>query len=187
MNPQRLTILTGNRPVRAHLHLVTPASANEVRLREALPTDVEEMHALLDGFARAGLLLPRSVEEVYRNFREFVVAEHDGRIVGCAGLRLYSSNLGEIVGLAVSEESHGRGVGRLMIETLLAQAASLGLDRVIALTLQPEFFARLGFTPTAVAEYPQKIAADCSRCAKRANCIEIAVAYDLTVPDLRSN
>ncbi|MGQ0812864.1 MAG: GNAT family N-acetyltransferase [Gemmatimonadota bacterium] len=180
MSTQRLIVLTGKQPVRAHLHLVSPASANEVVLREALPTDVEEMHSLLDGFARQGLLLPRAVEEVYRNFREFVVAEHDGRIVGCAGLRLYSSAVGEIVGLAVSEESHGRGIGRLMIETLLAQAKSLGLTRLLALTLQPDFFYRLGFEPTLVAEYPQKIAADCSRCAKRATCIEIAVAYDLT-------
>lgn len=181
MSTQRLTFLTGKKPVRAHLHLVTPASANEVVLREALPTDVEEMHALLDGFAKQGLLLPRAVEEVYRNFREFVIAEHDGRIVGCAGLRLYSEELGEIVGLAVSEESHGRGVGRLMIEALLAQAKSLGLSKVIALTLQPEFFHKLGFEPTVVSQYPQKIAADCSRCAKRATCIEIAVQYDLKI------
>jgi amino-acid N-acetyltransferase len=66
-----------------------------------------------------------------------------------------------------------------MIEALLAQAKSLGLNKVIALTLQPEFFHKLGFEPTVVAEYPQKIAADCSRCAKRATCIEVAVAYQL--------
>jgi amino-acid N-acetyltransferase len=180
---RQLTVLRSGRaaPVRPHLHLVTPASAQEVHVREALPTDVEEMHALLESFAQQGLLLPRAVDEVYRNFREFVVAEHNGRIAGCAGLRLYSSELGEVIGLAVSEESHGRGVGRLMIETLLAQAKSLGLQRVIALTLQPTFFHRLGFEPATVADYPQKIAADCSRCAKRANCIEIAVAYDLSV------
>jgi amino-acid N-acetyltransferase len=167
-------------PVRAHLHLVSPASAHEVKVREALPTDVDEMHTLLDAFATQGLLLPRAVEEVYRNFREFVVAEHDGRIAGCAGLRLYSSDLGEIVGLAVSEESHGRGVGRLMVETLLAQAKSLGLQRVIALTLQPTFFHKLGFEAAEVSGFPQKIAADCSRCAKRATCIETAVVYDLS-------
>lgn len=180
---QQLTVLRAHKhtsPVRAHLHLVSPASAGEVTLREALPTDVEELHALLDGFAAQGLLLPRAVEEVYRNFREFVVAEHDGRIAGCAGLRLYSSEVGEIVGLAVSEESHGRGIGRLVVETLLAQAKSLGLDRVLALTLQPGFFTRLGFDVVDVADYPQKVAADCNRCAKRATCIEIAVAYDLS-------
>ena len=167
--------------VRAHLHLVSPATAAEVVIREALPTDVEEMHSLLEGFARQGLLLPRAVEEVYRNFREFVVAEHNGRIVGCSGLRLYNHELGEIVALAVSDESHGRGVGRLMVDTLLAQAKSLGLKRVIALTLQPGFFAKLGFEEVNVADYPDKVQADCSRCARRATCNEIAFKYDLGV------
>lgn len=182
MSTQRLTFLQVKQPaVRPHLHLVSPASASEVTLREALPTDVEELHSLLDGFAKQGLLLPRAVDEVYRNFREFVVAEHDGRIAGCAGLRLYSSEVAEIVALAVSEESHGRGVGRLVVEALLAQAKSLGIQRVLALTLQPGFFTKLGFEMANVADYPQKVAADCNRCAKRATCIEIAVAYDLTV------
>ena len=166
---------------RAHLHLVTPATAAEVTIREALPTDVEEMHTLLEGFARQGLLLPRAVEEVYRNFREFVVAEHDGRIVGCGGLRLYTHELGEIVALGVSAESHGLGVGRLIVETLLAQANVLGLKQVIALTLQPGFFAKLGFRQVDVADYPHKVMADCSRCARRATCNEIAFAYDLGV------
>ena len=185
MNQTQVVQLSARRArkpaIRAHLHLVTPASANEVQIREALPTDVEEMHALLEGFARQGLLLPRAVDEVYRNFREFVVAEHDGRIVGCAGLRMYTADLGEVVALAVSDESHGRGVGRLVVETLLAQAKSLGLRQVIALTLQPGFFSKLGFEPVNVADYPQKVAADCSRCARRATCNEIAFAYDLEI------
>jgi amino-acid N-acetyltransferase len=167
-------------PSRAHLHLVSPANANEVVLREALPTDVEEMHTLLEGFAREGLLLPRAVEEVYRNFREFVVAEHNGRIAGCAALRLYTAELGEIIALAVSNESHGRGIGRLVVETLLAQATSLGLKQVIALTMQPGFFVKLGFEEVNVADYPHKVMADCNQCARRATCNEIAFAYELT-------
>src|SRR5688500_286962 len=139
------------------------------------------MHTLLEGFARQGLLLPRAVDEVYRNFREFVVAEHDGRIVGCAGLRLYTAELGEVVALAVSNESHGLGVGRLVVETLLAQAKSLGLSQVIALTLQPGFFKKLGFEVVNVADYPEKVVADCNGCARRATCNEIAFAYDLGV------
>ena len=165
--------------IRPHLHLVSPATAAEVVIREALPSDVAEMHTLLEGFARQGLLLPRAVDEVYRNFREFVVAEHEGRIVGCAGLRLYTAELGEIVALAVSNESHGRGIGRLVVDTLLAQAKSLGLKQVIALTLQPGFFTKLGFGEVSVADYPHKVQADCSRCARRATCNEIAFAITL--------
>ena len=160
--------------IRPHLHLVSPATAAEVVIREALPSDVAEMHTLLEGFARQGLLLPRAVDEVYRNFREFVIAEHEGRIVGCAGLRLYTAELGEIVALAVSNESHGRGIGRLVVDTLLAQAKSLGLKQVIALTLQPGFFTKLGFEEVSVADYPHKVQADCSKCARRATCNEIA-------------
>lgn len=177
----QIGVRRSRKPIRPHLHLVSPVTAAEVVIREALPTDVDEMHTLLDLFAKQGLLLPRAVEEVYRNFREFVVAEHNGRIVGCAGLRLYTSELGEIVALAVSAESHGNGVGRLVVETLLAQAKSLGLKEVIALTLQPGFFAKLGFEPADVADYPHKVDADCSRCARRATCNEIAFVYDLSV------
>lgn len=180
VQPIQITVRKPRRS-RAHLHLVTPASAAEVVIREATPADVEEMHVLLEGFARMGLLLPRAVEEVYRNFREFVIAEHNGRIVGCSGLRLYNAELGEIVALAVSEESHGRGVGRMLVETLLAQARSLGLRQVIALTLQPGFFRKLRFVEVDVAEYPQKVQADCQHCARRATCNEIAFAYDLGV------
>ena len=175
----QIGVRRARKAIRPHLHLVSPVTAAEVVIREALPTDVDEMHSLLETFARQGLLLPRAVDEVYRNFREFVVAEHHGRIVGCAGLRLYNSELGEIVALAVSGESHGNGVGRTVVETLLAQAQSLGLKRVIALTLQPGFFAKLGFEQVNVADYPQKVQADCSRCARRATCNEIAFAYDL--------
>ena len=183
MKPTQVVQLTPRRSkksaLRPQLRLVTPATAQDVIVREAVPGDVEEMHTLLEGFARQGLLLPRAVEEVYRNFREFVVAEHDGRIVGCGGLRLYTHELGEIVALGVSAESHGLGVGRLIVETLLAQANVLGLKQVIALTLQPGFFAKLGFRQVDVADYPHKVMADCSRCARRATCNEIAFAYDL--------
>jgi amino-acid N-acetyltransferase len=183
VKPTQVVQLTPRRTrksaMRPQLRLISPVHANEVVLREALPGDVEEMHTLLEGFAREGLLLPRAVDEVYRNFREFVVAEHDGRIVGCAGLRLYTAELGEIVALGVSSESHGRGIGRLVVDTLLAQAKALGLKQVIALTLQPGFFTKLGFRQVEVADYPHKVMADCSRCARRATCNEIAFAYEM--------
>lgn len=183
MKPRALRVLRDEEMVAAVkqpvLQIVNPVDAKAVVLRAATPADVEAMHSLLEGFAKEGLLLPRAVEEVYRNFREFVVAEHNGQVVGCAGLRLYSATLGEIVGLAVSEQLHGGGVGRRLIAELLKQAEALGLLHVFALTLQPGFFHKLGFKPTHVSQYPQKITTDCSSCAKRAVCIEIAVSYEL--------
>jgi N-acetylglutamate synthase-like GNAT family acetyltransferase len=106
------------------------------------------------------------------------VVEEDN-IVGCAALRIYSSELAEIGALAVAEDRHGAGIGRRLVEALVHDARLLGLSRVFALTLQDGFFHRLGFATTDIAEFPGKIAADCATCARRTTCTEIAVAQTL--------
>jgi hypothetical protein len=70
----------------------------------------------------------------------------------------------------------GTGLGRRAVETLVHDARALGLQRVFALTLQDRFFHRLGFETVAISEFPEKVAADCSTCSRRATCAEIAVA-----------
>lgn len=149
------------------------------RLRSAILEDVPAIAALLDGWARRGLVLPRSIGQLYRNFREFHVATRVDQVVGSVALRLYSPELAEVGALAVDEAHHGAGIGRMLVESQIEQARRLGLQRVFALTLQEEFFHRLGFRTVSVTEFPEKIAADCATCAKRAGCIEVAVALDL--------
>lgn len=155
------------------------APAPLVMVRRARLTDLPAMMELLDRYARRGLLLPRSPEQVRRQLADFVVAVDATGVIGCAGLRRYPGRLAEIVGLAVDERCQGQGVGRHMIDALLDEARALGLRRVFALTLQDGFFHRVGFRTTTVAEFPEKIALDCSGCSKRATCAEIAVALDL--------
>ncbi len=156
------------------------AAPRQVSIRRARLDDVEVMHRLLDGFARQGLLLPRRLQDVYRNVREFTVAvDESDQIVGCAGLRIYTPVLGEIVALAVDQRCHGQGVGRRIVETLLHDARSLDLCRLFAMTLQPVFFQKLGFETQHIALFPEKIAIDCSGCAKRATCTEITMVLDL--------
>lgn len=162
---------------------VLAAISPAVRLRAARLEDVPAILELLDGFARRGLLLPRTPDQLYRNIREFVVAEDVEGIVGCGALRIYSPRLAEIGALAVAEHCHGRGVGRCIVDALVDEAYELGIGRVFALTLQEGFFHRLGFRTGRVEEFPQKVAADCASCAKRATCIEITVVRDLHVVD----
>jgi len=74
--------------------------------------------------------------------RPFVV-EVDGRIVGYADLQ----TSGYIDHFFVSSKQARRGVGRLLMETLHARAAELGLQRLfsdVSLTAEP-FFERFGF------------------------------------------
>jgi amino-acid N-acetyltransferase len=171
-------------PKRPQLQLVNNASVKpaplSVTLRRARVTDVDQMYVMLDKYAREGLMLPRRIQDVYRNVREFVVAvDENDQVVGCGGLRVYTPVLAEIVALAVDERCHGMGVGRKVVDTLLEDARSFDLVRVFAMTLQPVFFEKMGFSTTNVALFPEKIAIDCSGCAKRATCQEITMVLDL--------
>ena len=159
--------------------VVEPAREGLVALRDAALSDVPEISALLDGFARRGLLLPRTDAQLYRHFREFTVAADAAGVAGCGALKVYSQASAEIGALAVDARLHGQGIGRRIVEELIEQARAMGIARVFALTLQEGFFERLGFRVVNVAEFPEKIAADCVGCAKRSACIEIAVAMEL--------
>ena len=154
-------------------------SHGAVALRRAQPTDAPAIHALLEIFVHEGRLLPRTLVQVYRTIRDFVVALEGQELVGCGALRIYSDTLGEVVALAIAPRWRGRGVGRSIVGTLRAQAEELGLARIFALTEEEIFFRRVGFRRVDIAEFPQKVAQDCTVCAKRSRCIEIAVIHEL--------
>jgi amino-acid N-acetyltransferase len=148
-------------------------------VRRAEPSDARELHELLERYVAVGMLIPRSLKQVYRSIRDFLVVVDRGRIIGCGALRIYSAELAEVGALAVADEYQGTGLGRRVVETLVTDARSLGLQRVFALTMQDGFFHRLGFETVQISEFPEKIAADCVGCARRAACAEIAVARSL--------
>ena len=126
-----------------------------------------------------GVLLPRPVSELYQCVREFVVAEREGKVVGCAALRVLWDDVAEVRTLAVRPDHHGRGLGGVLVQALIADARSLGLPRVIALTREVPFFERCGFVVVSRESLPRKVWTDCVRCPKRHACDEVAVALDL--------
>jgi amino-acid N-acetyltransferase len=148
-------------------------------LRPAQPADAPAIHALLEIYVREGLLLPRTLEQVYQSIRDFVVAVDGDAVVGCGALRIYTEALAEVGALAVARGWQGRGLGHRIVAALKDEARALGIARVIALTLEERFFHRQGFRTTRITEFPEKIARDCARCAKRSTCIEIAVVHDV--------
>jgi len=154
-----------------------PALGAAPVVRRASIADMAQVAPLINGFAARGLMLPKTQEQLYRTFREFVLAfDETDRVIGCAGLRVYGPQLAELCALAVDERAHGRGVGRMLVEAIVEQAAELGIRTVFALTLEDGFFHKLGFRTVRKELFPQKIAADCVGCAKRHACPEITVA-----------
>lgn len=159
--------------------LVAIVRDDDVFVRRAEPSDAREIHELLEKYVAPGMLIPRTLKQVYRSIRDFVVVIEAGRIVGCGALRIYTAEIAEIGALAVAESHRGTGLGKRVVETLVHDARALGLHRVFALTLQDVFFHRLGFETTNISAYPEKVAADCVTCTRRSTCNEIAVALTL--------
>ena len=152
----------------------------ETTLRPATLADVAEMEKLMAPFVATGDLLPRSNYDLCRHIKEYVVAvARDGAIVGTGSLKVYSTSLAEIAGLAVRDDQQGRGVGKALVEALVLDARALGLTEVFGLTRKPLFFVRLGFRVAEKEQFPLKVWADCARCPRQHACDEVAVALTL--------
>ncbi|HEX8903345.1 MAG TPA: N-acetyltransferase [Longimicrobiaceae bacterium] len=153
--------------------------AGAVVVRPARVADMLQVEPLINGFARQELMLPKTVEQLSRNFREFVVAERDGRILGCAALRVYTPQLAELGSLAVSEAAQGLGLGAKLVAAIEHEAEKHGIGTVFALTLQDVFFHKQGYRTVPKEMFPLKVWADCRACPKLHACDEIAVVKEL--------
>jgi amino-acid N-acetyltransferase len=150
-------------------------------IRKAVIPDVREIHRLLLGYAREGLLLSRSLAELYESLRDFYVYECDGQVVGAAALNICWEDWAELRSLAGHPDYNGRGVGRDLVLACLDEARRLGIRKVFALTYKQAFFEKLGFSVIEKSQLPHKIWGDCMKCAKFPDCDEIALSIDLPV------
>jgi amino-acid N-acetyltransferase len=163
-----------------HLRAVPLAAAQTVSVRAATIADMRQVEPLINGFAQRNLMLPKTLDQLARLFREFVVAvDEQGEVLGCGALRIYTESLAEVASLAVAEHAHGLGIGRRVVEQLVVEARGLGIQTVFALTLQEEFFLRAGFRTVSKEMFPLKVWADCRNCPKLLACDEIAVAREV--------
>ncbi|MGK2943326.1 MAG: N-acetyltransferase [Desulfuromonadales bacterium] len=148
-------------------------------IRKAILQDARQIHKLLLNYAKDGLVLPRSLMDIFEAIRDFYVFVEDGRVVGAAALNICWEDLAEVRSLVVDENHNGRGIGRYLVEACIAEARQLGIGRVFALTYQQTFFEKLGFQVIEKSELPQKIWGDCIKCAKFPECDEIALSLSL--------
>ena len=144
-------------------------------IRKARIADARAIHQLLLKYAGDGLMLARSLPDIYESIRDIYVFETNGQVVGTAWLHICWEDLAEVRSLAVTEEAGGKGVGRKLVEACLNEACAIGMKRVFCLTYQPEFFSKLGFSEIEKSELPHKIWGDCIKCAKFPECDEIAM------------
>ena len=149
-------------------------------IRRARPEDARAVADLIAGFADEALMLRRTPESIELTIDDYVVGvDARGRIVACGALKEYSPSVAEIAAIAVSRDVHGCGVGRAIVAAVEALASKRGIYDVFALTLQPQFFAAIGYERVDRARYPEKIRRDCLGCIRRFACSEICFAKNL--------
>lgn len=148
-------------------------------LRKAKVKDAVEIFKIIQNFALKEILLPRSLNSIYENIRDFYVYETGGKIVGVGSLHIYWEDLAEIKSLAVIEEYQHKGIGKKIVEACIEDAKQLGIKKVFALTYVPSFFERLGFKITDKSNFPQKVWTECIHCVKFNDCKEVPVVIEI--------
>lgn len=154
-----------------------PFGRGKIRTRKAILPDAPAIHALIEGYAGAGVLLPRTIGEICENVRDFTVAERKGQVIGCGALHLYGQHLAEVRSIAVSLTAQGEGTGSNLVAALLKEAREHQVAQVCLFTRSPQYFGRLGFVEVPHAVLPDKIFKDCRNCPMFTRCDEIAMIY----------
>ncbi|MFY8230910.1 MAG: amino-acid N-acetyltransferase [Candidatus Nanopelagicus sp.] len=116
-----------------------------VVIRAAKTTDVKKIRAIVDTYAVERKLLSKETVTLFESVQEFVVAEVDGEVVGCGALHVLWEDIAEVRTVAVVEQMHGKGVGHLILENILARAKEVGVKKVFCLTFETKFFGSHGF------------------------------------------
>lgn len=104
----------------------------------------------ITSMVRGARLNPRGL-----NWYGFVVAEHDGRLVGVGQVRVYDDGARELASLVVEPEYRGRGVAGRLIDSLLAEDHG----RLWMLVDNPfaEHYRRWGFERIRPRELPRSV------------------------------
>jgi amino-acid N-acetyltransferase len=148
-------------------------------IRKATLTDVKAIQSLVNQYANAGQMLPRTLNELYEHLRDFHVYEDSGSLVGVCALHISWDGLAEIRSLAVRQDHAKHGIGVQLVRQCLSEAALLGVERVFVLTYHPDYFRKLGFAELDKKELPHKIWTDCLNCVKFPDCDEFALIFKI--------
>lgn len=148
-------------------------------IRKATVEDVKKIQKLVNFYAKRDKMLPRSLNELYENIRNFFVYAEGKNIYGCCALDVDWEDLAEIKSLAVAKSRNNKGIGAKLLQECLKDAKKLKITKVFALTYVPDFFEKFGFAVIDKKELPHKIWSECIKCMYFPNCKEIAMMKEI--------
>ena len=114
-------------------------------------------HSDLDEIARLLASNSLPLDGVADSIERFIVAREDGRIVGCIGLELYGKSA-LLRSAAVSDDLKGQGIGRMLVDEILAEAERERVEAVYLLTTTAEnYFPAFGFEQIERIDVPAEL------------------------------
>jgi amino-acid N-acetyltransferase len=144
---------------------------NAPAIERARPGEIGEIEGLL-----AGSDLP--IEGARAHLEHFFVARVEGSLAGVIGLEQYGEE-GLLRSLAVRESLRSKGIGKDLYLTLIDEARSLGIRRLILLTTTAEaYFSARGFRTVGrntVTGALQHSAEFTGACPESALCMELVL------------
>jgi len=149
-----------------------------MRTRKAILPDAPAIFRLISQYTSDGTLLPRSLQEICENVRDFTVVEDRGKVIACAALHIYGIGLAEVRSVSVDKKAKGRNAGSNLVVGLLEESRQHEIERVFLFTRVPDFFGKLGFVTVPHHTLPEKVMKDCLNCSRRHSCDEIAMVLD---------
>jgi amino-acid N-acetyltransferase len=119
---------------------------SQITVRPARTSDVKAIQAMRQQLEGSKVLLGHELVSLYEAVPEFLVAvDNIDTVIGAGALHVFWEDLAEVRSMVVAENHRGSGVGRALLEALLAKAESVGIKRVFCLTFETEFFGKHGF------------------------------------------
>ncbi len=153
-------------------------------VRKAVLKDAQDIYTLINEYAKEGILLPRSLNSIYENIRDFWVCEREGEILGCCALHIVWEDLAEIKSLAVRKDVRNSGIGSLLVEKSLQEAEDLGIKKVFVLTYATGFFGKFNFYEVKKESLPHKVWGECINCVKFPHCDEVAMIFEFSTSNI---
>lgn len=132
--------------------------------RHARPDDLQSIDALLHPLVEAGILAPRSLDDISRDLAFYYVIERDARVLACAFLVPLPdsdggpSGMAEVGAFVVDSKYRGGGRGDALLEYLEQQARDLGIRELVLLTTRTaDWFMQRGFQHAGIAHLSNKL------------------------------
>ncbi len=137
---------------------------------------IEDMQRVVKKAVEEGIILPRSDDEIATNIRSYTIAQENKKIIGFTALHIHTKTLAEIRSLIVDENFRGLGIGKSLVLMAIQEAKELGVQEILSLTYNRDFFEKLGFEEIEKEKIPEhKIWADCIKCKHFPICNEISM------------